>query len=81
MVRKVVPNLQPVSRFDRFLSRALTDITGKEIPVSAVSENRNLVSCISQNLERETGLDSCDIARWISKSLKEYAETDLTTGK
>lgn len=81
MVRKVVPNLQPVSRFDRFLSRALTDITGEEISVSTISENRDLISCISQNLGRETGLDSCDIARWISKSLKEYAETELTTWK
>ena len=40
MVRKVVPDLQPVSRFDRFLSRALTDITGEEISVSTISENR-----------------------------------------
>lgn len=78
MVRNVVPDLQPVSRFDRFLSRALTDITGEEISPGAVSGNRNLVSCISQKLGQETGLDSCDIARWISRSLKEYAENELT---
>ncbi len=81
MVRKLLPDLQPVSRFDKFLSRALTDITGEEISRYTISENRDLISCISQNLAQETGLDSCDIARWISRSLKEYAETELTTGK
>jgi hypothetical protein len=78
MVRSPLPNLASVSRFDQFLRRALTEITGEEISVHTVSENRDLISCISQKLARETGLDSCDIARWISVSLKQYwTETEL----
>ena len=78
MVRSPLPNLKSVSRFDQFLRRALTEITGEEISVHTVSENRDLISCISQKLARETGLDSCDIAQWISVSLKQYwAETEL----
>ncbi len=37
-----------------------------------ISNNRDLISCMSYKLARETGLDSCDIAQWISGSLKEY---------
>ena len=81
MVRKQLPDLQPVSRFDQFLSHALTEITGEEISIRAVSENRDLISCISQKLARETGLDSCDIAQWISRSLKQYAGTELSNGQ
>ena len=78
MVRNPLPNLESVSRFDQFLRRALSEITGEEISVRTVSENRDLISCISQKLARETGLDSCDIAQWISVSLKQYwAETEL----
>ncbi len=78
MIRKQLPDLQPVSRFDQFLSRALTEITGEEVSISTISENRDLISCISQKLAQETGLDSCDIAQWISSSLKQYAETELS---
>jgi len=78
MVRNPLPDLEPVSRFDQFLKHALSEITGEEISVHTVSENRDLISCISQKLARETGLDSCDIAQWISSSLKQYwAETEL----
>jgi hypothetical protein len=45
-----------------------------------ISDNRGLISCISSKLARDTGLDSCDIAQWISSSLKQYwAETELKT--
>jgi hypothetical protein len=37
-----------------------------------ISKNRDLISCISYKLARDTGLDSYDIAQWISGSLKEY---------
>jgi hypothetical protein len=37
-----------------------------------ISKNHDLISCISYKLARDTGLDSCDIAHWISESLKEY---------
>jgi hypothetical protein len=78
MVRSPLPNLASVSRFDQFLRCALTEITGEEISMHSVTENRDLISCISQRLARETGLDSCDIAQWISVSLKQYwAETEL----
>lgn len=78
MVRNPLPDLEPVSRFDQFLRHALSEITGEEISVHTISENRDLISCISQKLARETGLDSCDIAQWISSSLKQYwAETEL----
>ena len=78
MVRSPLPNLASVSRFDQFLRRALTEITGEEISMQSVTENRDLISCISQKLARETGLDSCDIAQWISVSLKQYwTETEL----
>jgi hypothetical protein len=78
MVRNPLPHLEPVSRFDQFLRHALSEITGEEISVQTVSENRDLISCISQKIAGETGLDSCDIAQWISVSLKQYwAETEL----
>ena len=78
MVHSPLPNLESVSRFDQFLRQALSEITGEEISVHTISENRDLISCISQKLARETGLDSCDIAQWISVSLKQYwAETEL----
>jgi len=37
-----------------------------------ISDNRDLISCLSSKLARDTGLDSCDIAKWISSSLKQY---------
>jgi hypothetical protein len=44
-----------------------------------ISENRDLISCISYKLAKDTGLDSCDIAKWISSSLKQYwTEVELT---
>jgi hypothetical protein len=47
--------------------------------MDTISNNRDLISCISYKLARETGLDSCDIAQWISGSLKEYwIEVDCT---
>jgi hypothetical protein len=78
MERNLVP-LTPVSRFDQFLGRALPEITGEEIPVHSIAQNRDLIAYISQKLALETGLDSCDIAQWISRSLKQYwAETELS---
>lgn len=79
MERNPLPDLLPVSRFDQFLGHALSKITGEDISVYSVAENRDLISCISQKLALETGLDSCDIAQWISRSLKQYwTETELS---
>ncbi len=75
------PNLLPITRFDQFLRHALSEITGEEISVYSVAENRDLISCISRKLAHDTGLDSCDIAQWISRSLKQYwVETELSQG-
>lgn len=72
MVRSPLPDVKAVTRFDLFLQRGLSHITGEEISMDTVSGNRDLMSCISGKLARDTGLDSCDIAQWISVSLKEY---------
>ena len=61
-----------VSKFDEFLRQALSDITGEEILMHSVSGNKDLIPYISHKLAKETGLDSCDIAAWISQSLKQY---------
>jgi len=77
MERTLIP-LPPVSRFDQFLGHALSEITGEEISVFSVAENQDLISCVSQKLAHDTGLDSCDLAQWISRSLKQYwAENEL----
>jgi len=79
MERNPLADLLPVSRFDQFLGHALSEITGEEISVYSVAENRDLISCISRKLALDTGLDSCDIAQWISRSLKQYwADTELS---
>jgi hypothetical protein len=72
MVRYQFLDVKSVSKFDLFLRQALSDITGEEILVHSVSRNKDLIPYISYKLARETGLDSCDIAAWISRSLKEY---------
>lgn len=79
MIRYPVPaNVRSVSRFDQFLRQALSDITGEEILISSITTNKDLFPCICQKLARDTGLDSCDIAQWISRSLKQYwADTEL----
>lgn len=78
MVRSPLPTVKSVSRFDQFLCHGLSHITGEEISIDTISDNRDLISCISNKLAGETGLDSCDIANWISRSLKEYwVETEL----
>ncbi len=66
------PGVKSVSSFDQFLQQALSDITGEEIFISSVSGNKDLIPCISHKLATDTGLDSCDIAQWISRSLKQY---------
>jgi hypothetical protein len=79
MVRYASPDIIYISRFDHFLRRALSDITGEEILISSVSGNKDLIPCLCHKLAKDTGLDSCDIATWISCSLKQYwAETDQT---
>jgi hypothetical protein len=78
MVRSPLPQAKSVSRFDQFLHEGLSHITGEEVSLDTISNNRDLISCISHKLARETGLDSCDIAQWISGSLKEHwAEVEL----
>jgi hypothetical protein len=78
MVRYTLPEVKSVSKFDQFLRQALSDITGQEISIRTISENRDLISCISYKLANDTDLDSCDIAKWISSSLKQYwAEVEL----
>ena len=72
MVRSPLPRVKSVSRFDQFLCQGLFHITGKEISADSISGNHDLIPCISNQLARETGIDSCDIAQWISRSLKEY---------
>ena len=72
MVQYPGPNIKSVSRFDQFLCRGLFHITGIEISADSISGNHDLIPCISNQLARETGIDSCDIAQWISRSLKEY---------
>jgi hypothetical protein len=72
MVQYPGPDVKSVSRFDQFLCQGLSHITGKKISADSISGNRDLISCISNQLARETGIDSCDIAQWISRSLKQY---------
>lgn len=80
MTRYPTQNVKSVSRFDKFLRQALSDITGEEILIGSVSQNKDLIPCISHKLARDTGLDSCDIAQWISSSLKQYwAEVEPAT--
>ena len=72
MVRSPLPEVKVVSRFDQFLCQGLSHITGEEVLIDNVSNNHDLIACISSKLARDTGLDSCDIAQWISTSLKQY---------
>ena len=72
MVRSPLPQVKVISRFDQFLCQGLSHITGEEISMDNISDNRDLISCLSSKLARDTGLDSCDIAKWISSSLKQY---------
>ncbi|MCK9593369.1 MAG: hypothetical protein M0Q91_15295 [Methanoregula sp.] len=81
MVRSQLPKVKVVSRFDQFLCRGLSHITGEDVSMYTISDNRSLISCISNKLARDTGLDSSDIAQWISRTLKQYwAETELSIG-
>ena len=72
MVRSPLPEVKVVSRFDQFLCQGLSHITGEEVSMDNISDNCDLISCLSSKLARDTGLDSCDIAQWISASLKQY---------
>jgi len=72
MVRSPLPQVKVISRFDQFLCQGLSHITGEEVSMDNISDNRDLISCLSSKLARDTGLDSCDIAKWISSSLKQY---------
>ena len=72
MVQYPAPNAKSVSRFDQFLCQGLSHITAEEVSMDNISKTHDLISCISYKLARDTGLDSCDIAQWISGSLKEY---------
>lgn len=73
MERSQLPRVKAISRFDQFLCQGLSHITGEEVSMGNISDNRDLISCLSSKLARDTGLDSCDIAQWISSSLKQYA--------
>jgi hypothetical protein len=72
MVQYPAPDIKPVSRFDQFICQGLSHITGEKVSMDNISNNHDLISCISYKVARETGLDSSDIAQWISRSLKEY---------
>jgi hypothetical protein len=72
MARYPLPQVKAVSRFDQFLCQGLSHITAEEVSIDNISKTHDLISCISYKLARDTGLDSCDIAQWISGSLKEY---------
>ena len=61
------PNL---TRLTEFKQGGL--FTGEEILIHSVSGNNDLVPCLCYKLAKDTGLDSCDIAAWISSSLKQY---------
>jgi hypothetical protein len=73
MERSPLPRVKAITRFDQFLCQGLSHITGEEVSMDNISKNRDLISCISYKLARDTGLDSYDIAQWISSSLKQYA--------
>jgi hypothetical protein len=72
MARYPLPQVKAVYRFDQFLCQGLSYITAEEVSMDNISKTHDLISCISYKLARDTGLDSCDIAQWISGSLKEY---------
>jgi len=72
MVHSSLPDIKAVTRFDLFLREGLSYITGEELSLDTISENRDLISYLSNKLAQETGLDSSDIAQWISTSLKQY---------
>jgi hypothetical protein len=72
MKRYPLTDIKYISPFDQFLRQALSDITGEEILINSVIGNNDLLSCLSHKLARDTGLDSCDIAAWLSQSLKQY---------
>jgi len=55
-----------------FMEHALLDITGEKISCVDIGPSSNLLSCLSQKIARDMGLDSCDVAQWIKISLKEY---------
>jgi hypothetical protein len=72
MVHFPLPQVKSVSSFDQFLCQGLSHITGEKVSMDNISNNRDLISCISYKVARGTGLDSSDIAQWISGSLKQY---------
>jgi len=73
MSNSPVQYVKPVSKLDIFLKKAVFEITGEDIDVREISGNPDFLSCLSQKIARETGLDSSDIAQWISTSVKQYA--------
>ena len=62
-----------ISRLDIFMKNAVFEITGEDIEVREIAGNPDFLSCLSAKIASETGLDSCDIAQWILRSVKEYA--------
>jgi hypothetical protein len=72
MKRYPLTDIRYISPFNQFIRQALSDITGEEILIDSVIGNNDLISCLSHKLAMDTGLDSCDIAAWISRSLKQY---------
>lgn len=80
MKRFPLTDIRYISLFDQFLRQALSDITGEKILIDSVIGNNDLVSCLSYKLAMDTGLDSCDIADWISRSLKQYWAEDGLAG-
>ena len=72
MVQFPEPNIKSVSRLINSSARGYLTLQAEEVSIDNISKNQDLISCISYKLARDTGLDSCDIAHWISKSLKEY---------
>lgn len=73
MQRTPLPNVKPVSRLDLFMTEAIFEITGEKIDPAEIPANPDFLSCLSAKIAADTGLDSADIARWVSASIKEYA--------
>lgn len=61
------------TKFQITLERALNHITGYPVKIENIDNGEAMVSYIANQLQKETGIDSADLAEWIKKSLKEYS--------
>jgi len=77
MVYTPVVDKQIPSPLRNFMEPAILHITGEDISCAGTGQPSNLLSCLSQKIARETGLDSCDVAQWVRLSLKDYWVTSV----